>query len=154
MTDELNHDESPQLNEDLQGKSIDFASVEAACNQADSDADDRDDLEVSWSDVIETPVHALTVASFESHVGETFVVDLGHHLDEIELVEVTKRGEAVDAGNGISIRAPFELVFKDLTERTRLPEGIYRLKHDGVGEVEVYLTPEGANHNRLIAAFC
>lgn len=153
MSDETTNEE-PQLNEDLEGKTIAFETVEAACQQADADADDREEEPIDWDGVIETSAHALTIDTFEGRVGAKFTVDLGHYQDEVELVEAEKSGDAVDLGGGASGRVPFTLVFKDLTARTRLPEGMYRLKNDDVGEFEVHLTPEGANHNRLIASFC
>lgn len=152
MNDEATNDE-PQLNEDLEGTSIAFDVVEASCQQADADADDREDEPIDWDGVIETPARALTIDTMKGAVGKTFVVDLGHYQDEVELVEIEQQGDAADFGNGTS-RVPFTAVFKDLTERTRLPEGTYRLTNDDVGEFEIHLSPEGANHNRLIASFC
>ena len=153
MSEDATQD-TPQLNEALEGKAISFDAAKESCRQADADADEREDVTVAWDEVIETPTRAVSIDTFKDRAGETFEVDLGHFRDRVELVEINPLGAAAETGDSAGSRAPFELVFKDLTERTRLPEGIYRLHHEKIGDLELYLMPEGANHMRLIATFC
>ena len=84
---------------------------------------------------------SVTTDTFETHKGSTFRM----HIDEdqvldLELVEVTSRGEAgsPDAGRGQA----FALIFRGPREAA-LPQRIYRLEHEKLGTLEIFLVPIG-----------
>lgn len=57
---------------------------------------------------------------------------------EWELIEVTDLGEPGAGG----LRAPFSLVFRGPREPL-VPQGIRRLEHAGLGELDLFLVPIG-----------
>jgi hypothetical protein len=59
-------------------------------------------------------------------------------LGESELIDVD---EPEPAGAG-ALRAPFSLVFRGPLEPL-LPQGIHRLEHDALGELDLFLVPIG-----------
>lgn len=80
----------------------------------------------------------LTPGWFRPHVGTRFTVDPGDDGPEvdIELVEVTPVPKS-----GIGSREePFSLMFHGPQE-PRLAQRIFRLRHDELGELDVFLVP-------------
>ena len=79
----------------------------------------------------------LTPASLRPHIGEPFRVVLpAGGSPTIELVEVN----AFEAAQGAPRREPFSLLFSGPTVPT-LPQQIYRLEHDALGVLEIFLVP-------------
>jgi hypothetical protein len=81
---------------------------------------------------------ALTVGVFAPHVGEVFVLDheQAGRLD-LELLEARAVGGDRPPGDG---REPFSLLFRGPVEPL-LPQRIYRLEHDVVGPLEIFIVP-------------
>ena len=77
----------------------------------------------------------LTVDDFHPLQGDSFrIAPDAAPAFEVELVEVT---EIPREPGG---RAPFSLVFKG-GPNPPLPQGIYRVEHDGLGELDIFLVP-------------
>jgi hypothetical protein len=87
----------------------------------------------------------LTADSFAPAVGETFVLDAGDagrlHL---ELLESRLQYPDAPAADASGARAPFTLLFRGPVEPI-LPQRIYRLEHDSVGPIEIFIVPVGSD---------
>ena len=80
-------------------------------------------------------IESLTVDDFAPLLHERFRVDPGEGPPfEVELLEVT---EIPREPGG---RAPFSLVFQG-GPSPPLPQSIYRVEHDGLGILDVFLVP-------------
>jgi len=93
-------------------------------------------------------VEDLTVESFEGRVDEGFRLDADEETLELRLAECERLGEpAIE-------RVPFSVVFVGPREPV-LPQRIYRLAHDELGELEIFLVPIGqdADGTRYEAVF-
>jgi hypothetical protein len=80
----------------------------------------------------------FSLETFSPHVGDTFWIRLSDGRVETRLVEAHPWGSG---GNGQS-RAPFSLVFAG-PGRFVLPQQIYRVEHEVLGEMEIFLVPIG-----------
>lgn len=77
----------------------------------------------------------LTRESFAPHVGSTFEIKVSDKENlELELVETSAMGEAPKKG-----RQAFSCVFRG--PRALLPQQIYPLKHEEMGEMQLFLVP-------------
>ena len=81
----------------------------------------------------------VTAEDFEEHIGSdfTFRVDVpeGAQAPVLKLVSVRRVGVGVDGR-----RQPFSLIFEE--ERTTpLPQSIYPLAHDGLGDLDIFIVP-------------
>jgi len=76
---------------------------------------------------------ALTVATFEPLVGESFTVE-GAEGVEFTLESATASGEWPGG------RDPFSLVFRGPIEPV-FPQAIYGLRHTGLGLLEIFVVP-------------
>jgi hypothetical protein len=77
----------------------------------------------------------LTVEDFRPRVGETFVVRVPDGAGiELQLVEARGLGESYKE------REAFALLFRGPAEPP-LAQATYRLGHDGMGELEIFLVP-------------
>lgn len=65
----------------------------------------------------------------------------------LELIEVKRLG-ASRVGNTPAVRAPFSLIFRDSTADA-LPQSIYRLEHDQLGTLEIFLVPIGPDEQGM-----
>jgi hypothetical protein len=80
-------------------------------------------------------LESLTIEDFRPLQGERFrVVPDGTDAFELELVEVTEIPR--DPGG----RTPFSLVFQG-GPNPPVEQRIYRVEHDGLGELELFLVP-------------
>jgi hypothetical protein len=80
-------------------------------------------------------LESLSVADFETLRGGRFrIAPDDSPAFEVELVEVTEI--AREPGG----RAPFSLVFQG-GPNPPLPQRIYRVQHEGLGEMEIFLVP-------------
>lgn len=111
--------------------------------QANKDADDRDEVAVEWSELIETGVLGITRETFLDRLNDRFRIDIGPYHVQLQLVEVERLADdAPDLGDGApDSREHFRAVFRGASQRAALPEGIYRLEHPEIGQVELYLRP-------------
>lgn len=79
---------------------------------------------------------SLTAQDFREHLGTRFATR--EPAAQWELIEVSGLGEAGAAG----LRTPFSLIFRGPLEPL-LPQGIQRLEHAGLGELDLFLVPVG-----------
>jgi hypothetical protein len=76
----------------------------------------------------------LTHGHFEPHTGQVFLSgEASLTLHEVKVLG-QKRTEAP--------REPFSLLFRGL-QGLRLPQGIYRMKNESLGELEIFITQVG-----------
>jgi len=80
----------------------------------------------------------LTLDSFTPHKGTTFQLEVadGENL-ELELIEANPMGAKPKEG-----RQAFSCVFRG-PEDAHLPQQIYPLQHEALGEMQVFLVPLG-----------
>ena len=84
----------------------------------------------------------LTRESFEPHVGSTFEVKASDKENlELELVEASPMGGAPKEG-----RQAFSCVFRG--PGALLPQQIYPLKHEELGEMQLFLVPVGHDEEK------
>ena len=84
----------------------------------------------------------LTSADFRPYVNHTFSIQ-GESAEplELELIDVSDLGS--DSGQGESpARRPFSIVFRGPKESC-LPQRIYRIEHDRMGSLDLFLVPIG-----------
>jgi hypothetical protein len=88
----------------------------------------------------------LTHAQFESCVHQPFHID-GKNAGpiEAELIEVETRG-VLDPG--IQRRRPFSVIFRGPMEPI-LPQSIYAMKNEILGNLEVFLVPIGPDKHGM-----
>jgi hypothetical protein len=84
-------------------------------------------------------VSLLTATHFQPHVGSRFRLCADDVLD-VELFEVDEVGGR--AGAPEAARAPFSIVFLGPREPV-LPQRIYRLEHEQLGTLDLFLVPIG-----------
>lgn len=127
---------------------VSFEDVSDSLAEADQGADDREDMPVSWFDVIPTPAQALHIGSFK--IGQRFELELGQHDAQLEVAEIEDRGKTPDFGGptGPNKQCQFVVVFRGHSRRALVPEGIYRLRNDELGEFEIYLRPVPGDTNQ------
>jgi Domain of unknown function (DUF6916) len=90
------------------------------------------------------PLEELTVEDFAPLLNDRFqVVADGSPQFEVELVEV----EEIPREPGG--RAPFSLVFEG-GPSPPLPQAIYRVEHDGLGAIEIFLVPIAADRYQAV----
>ena len=89
-------------------------------------------------------LESLSVADFAALHGDRFQIVPGDSPSfEVELVEVTEI--AREPGG----RAPFSLVFQG-GPTSPLPQRIYRVEHDELGPLEVFLVPVASDHYEAV----
>lgn len=93
-------------------------------------------------------IEDLTVETFEDRVGDGFRLVADDGTLDLSLVECERLREAARE------REPFSLVFLGPSEPI-LPQQIYRLEHDELGELEIFLVPiaQDADGTRYEAVF-
>jgi hypothetical protein len=91
-----------------------------------------------------------TLATFSPWVGQTFKFHLGPEaVFEAPLFSATAlTGHARGVVPGGVDREPFSLLFH-LPVRVRLPQGLYRLEHPGLGFMEVFMVPVAMDAQEL-----
>lgn len=78
----------------------------------------------------------LTLDDFQPLLDDTFSVRAGEHAAEFRLVAAEPMAEGRSNGK----RAPFSLVFQAPPDVNPV-QGLYRLEHDDLGTIEVFLVP-------------
>lgn len=91
-------------------------------------------------------LETLTSDHFAPYLDETFFV----HADTaapiaLQLTQITPLGAAAILE---AERCAFSLIFRGPRE-TVLPQRIYRLAHDRLGELDIFLVPIGANQEGI-----
>jgi hypothetical protein len=88
-------------------------------------------------------IDTLTHESFSQRLGDIFRIALqsGQHLN-LELIEAA----ALPAQGKASRAQPFTLLFKS-EESGFLPQNTYRLQHEKMGELDIFLVPVGPDKN-------
>ena len=85
-------------------------------------------------------IETFTHATFADRLGESFPVRLDDGTSiETRLAEARTWGEELVRGRG---RVPFTLVFRGPRQPV-LPQRIYRMEHEGIGEFDLFLVPVG-----------
>ena len=83
-------------------------------------------------------LETLTAEDFRDVKGSRFQLTRGRHVAfEVELTDVTQA-----AGPAGTFRAPFTVLFHGPVEPV-LPQGIYRLEHDKLGVLDLFIVPIG-----------
>lgn len=88
--------------------------------------------------------------SFTSLVGEKFAVDAGEggQLD-LELLESRLHDPDAPALDESGARTPFTLLFRGPAEPL-LPQRIYRLEHESIGALEIFIVPVGQDADGVV----
>jgi hypothetical protein len=85
-------------------------------------------------------IPVISHEDFEPYAGGRFVIlDAGGPMEVVDLIEVSplKKYVAPD-----SERTPFSLLFKSCDSSSNiLPQKLYRMAHDDMGELEIFLVP-------------
>lgn len=84
---------------------------------------------------------SLTEAEFSKHVGSKFLLKLEPQAIELELVEVKGYLPGPSDQTGME---RFSAFFSGPRE-TRLPQHVYPLSHESMGEFEIFLVPIAAD---------
>jgi hypothetical protein len=85
----------------------------------------------------------LTVDDFRPAVGQTFLLDAGGAGKvDLQLVEARTIEPDAPPTDEAGQRSPFALDFRGPVEPL-LPQSIYRLEHESVGEMEIFIVPVG-----------
>jgi hypothetical protein len=89
----------------------------------------------------------LTVDDFKPAVGQTFALD-ADDAGKLDLELVAARTHPPDgpAQDESGTRSPFNLLFRGPVDPV-LPQRIYRLEHDSVGPLEVFIVPTGRDES-------
>lgn len=81
---------------------------------------------------------------FEDCLDDTFVIEVeGGEEVEVTMAEVSDRGKA--PGEAERDRA-FSVVFRG-PEGVRIPQGVHRLRHPELGEMDLFLVPIGPDED-------
>jgi hypothetical protein len=97
---------------------------------------------------------AMTVDAFAAAVGAAFVIGDADRL-ELVLLEARTIAPGAPASAPDGTRNPFRLVFRGPHEPV-LPQRMYRLEHDPIGPLEIFLVPitrdaESVNYEAIFA---
>jgi hypothetical protein len=84
----------------------------------------------------------LTFEDFVPLVGEVFTITENGLRLELELQETRPQNPDAPAADAAGKRAPFSLMFRGPADPV-LPQRIYRLDHDALGPLEIFLVPVG-----------
>ena len=91
-------------------------------------------------------LESLDMTSFAGRVGEQFRIAIDDaNVLTTRLIEVTPAGTPALAHR----RTPFSLVFRS-PPGTPLPQRIYRLHHDELGALDLFLVPIGPDDDGML----
>ena len=92
----------------------------------------------------------VTVETFAAHLGEAFRIRFPDGELELRLVDVEPGGEAsLRAAEEAGLREPFSIVFRGPPEYV-LPQRIYRIEHDELDDLEIFLVPIGPDDQGML----
>ena len=91
-------------------------------------------------------LESLTVDTFTTRIGERFrlAADAATTMP-MELIDATTLGSSGSAGG----RTPFSLLFRGPVTPV-LPQRIYRLDHDALGALDLFLVPIGPRDGGIV----
>jgi len=85
----------------------------------------------------------LNSSDFAPYLHQKFLIHLGEAAPrEAELLQVTELG----AAGPHSQRRPFSIILRGPRDR-RLPQMIYKVQHEKLGEMEIFLVPVAVDEN-------
>jgi hypothetical protein len=87
----------------------------------------------------------LTGELFEQHVGETFSITGASAPIHFTLIGANIHSTGNSAASG---RKPFSIIFRGPLDPP-LSQAIYPLAHPGLGELEIFLVPVGADESGM-----
>jgi hypothetical protein len=88
----------------------------------------------------------LTSADFIPYLNQPFIIYLEGSLPyALELTSVDELGEANTPGG----RRPFSLIFSNPRKDAYLSQRIYRLEHEKMGPLELFLVPLGPDQTGM-----
>ncbi|SDQ85342.1 hypothetical protein [Pseudoxanthomonas sp. CF125] len=79
----------------------------------------------------------LTLQHFAPYVNETFAATMSDGEVPFVLVEARALQDSPAPG---TMRSPFSLLFRNASSFL-FPQQLYRMRHDGIGEVGIFLVP-------------
>jgi len=82
----------------------------------------------------------VTCEQFAVHLNQDFEIVFPDGTLPVKLVEAKQWGPDQPA----NVRQPFALTFR-VERNLRLPQGIYKMRHPGLGEMEIFLVPIAAD---------
>ena len=95
----------------------------------------------------------LTIEEFSKHLNHKFQIqfkagegETSTGSMEVELVEVSKLGERQPDEDR---RQSFSIIFRGPGEPV-LPQQVYRLEHDGLGKLDLFLVPLGPGEGGML----
>ena len=88
-------------------------------------------------------LNTVTKEAFAAHLNTEFVLipEAGSPVP-MTLLQVTGLGNPSSPASTASPRAPFSIVFR-AAPNVRLPQRIYRLEHDAMGVMNIFIVPIG-----------
>lgn len=88
-----------------------------------------------------TPLYHMSKTTFSQYLNTTFLVDPGYTFPiETTLVEVRDTRPPADKQKNMPGKECFVLAFKITGERT-LKQGTYQIRHDALGNFELFVVP-------------
>jgi hypothetical protein len=91
-------------------------------------------------------LETFAIGTFAPHLGETFRIQAEDSpWTEVTLIEATALGQDM-ASEGL--RPPFSIVFRGSRDRV-LPQRTYRVKHEAIGEFDLFLVPIGPDREGM-----
>lgn len=93
----------------------------------------------------------LTLDAFAPHEGTVFRIDLADNESiELSLSEVKSMKPNHDVNLEPNLhREPFRLTFRGGSPDAYLPQQIWKLRHDVLGELELFLVPIGPDSDAM-----
>jgi hypothetical protein len=83
----------------------------------------------------------LKSSDLTPHLNQSFRLDYGGEEPlTLELARVTQLGNSLEPVDAKGRRNPFSIVFRG-PKGVYLPQRIYRLEHDEMGAIEIFLVP-------------
>lgn len=80
-------------------------------------------------------------ADFAAHLNQTFRISLAEETVDLELIEVVElAGDPVAESDK---RRPFSLIFRSERVDAYLPQAIYTLEHERMGDLALFIVPLG-----------
>jgi len=85
-------------------------------------------------------MESLTLADFQPYLNQVFSIRLSDGgTYPLELVELQELGGSPESG----FRQPFSLMFRNPDKKAYLPQQIYRLEHEQMGALDLFIVPLG-----------
>src|SRR5947207_1418881 len=89
---------------------------------------------------MELALNDLSLDVFAEHVGTAFRIENGA-AKPVEVVLAEATALAAKGAPRSGHREPFSLIFRPSDRRLHLPQQLYKLDHDKLGAIEIFLVP-------------